>query len=159
DPRLPRRLHDLLLGPPLRRDPGSASFRAALPYLRAELDRAPDRPAPALGGGGAPRLARRPPGGPRARRGRPPRGPLDLASVRAADDDEGGLLREQRLLLLPRHAAGAPDRRASEPHAGRRLRPRARARVLADVADRSDRRPRYRLDDLEGAARAAPHLD
>ena len=69
----PRRAHDVLLGPGLRRLAGGAADRAGLRGLRLELARAPARPAPPLGRRRARRLARRPPADERAGRRRPPR--------------------------------------------------------------------------------------
>ena len=53
----PRPVHDILLGPGLRRFAGSAAHRADLRGVRLELARTPSRSDRTLGGHGDPRLA------------------------------------------------------------------------------------------------------
>ena len=58
-PYPPRPVHDVLLGPGLRRFAGSAAHRADLRGVRLELARTPSRPDRTLGSHGDPHLARR----------------------------------------------------------------------------------------------------
>ena len=82
---------------------------------------------------------------------------LGLAAVRDLPArPPAGLLRQQRPLLRARAAAGAAGRRAAGPASGSGVRFRPRARVLADRADRPDRRGRDRVDGLEEAGCPAP---
>ena len=154
-----RRVVDLLLGPPVRRDAGGLARGAGLLALRNEPARIADGPDPSLRRRNVLHLARRAQNDRRAGRGGRGGRVLALASFRLPPvRARAGLLREQRSLLRAALAARAPNRRATRPRPGRTVRARLRARVLGDRANHSGRPRCDRLDDLETASMPSPPL-